>query len=402
MAEETAPEESLRSRAAGWSSAAGRIAGAQVAAALAAAHEAGAKHLALTPDVILVVRGSDPPLVRVTGFGAVGAERNAWSAPEIGGETPVTAAADVYSLGAVLAELFPALAEELADCRAADPAARPSAAAIATRLSGPIPATTEAPAPPTPSAEEETAEEPPAKVESGPELAEAPKPVEAPKPWKRRGIVEPVLAVAVVAALLALAGLAAHLHGTDDDQARPAPSVTAVPSASPAPSTTPVAQTLRATMAAHLPDGAGTLYLAMRDGKALAYFCDGKKVEAWYRGTAADGRIALTGRNGNTMTGEFTGLASSGSVSVKGRTTSFKIPAVRKPSGLYRSSAKVRNAKVDGTWIVLPDGSQVGVLDTDGVPGPAPRLDVGTGTTSIGGSSVPAVEVDVETGAGLT
>ena len=154
-------------------------------------------------------------------------------------------------------------------------------------------------------------------------------------------------------------------------------------------------------MAAHLPAGAGTLYLALRDGKAMAYFCDGKKVEAWYRGTASGGRLNLVGRNGNSLTGEFGPTSATGRVTFKSRSTNFKIRAVRKPSGLYRASAKVRNAKVDGTWIVLPDGTRTGVLVSDGVPGPAPDLDIAAATALIGGTATPVVEVDVETGAGL-
>ena len=102
------------------------------------------------------------------------------------------------------------------------------------------------------------------------------------------------------------------------------------------------------------------------------------------------------------MTGEFSPAAATGAVTFKGNTTRFKIPVVRKPSGLYRAAAWVRNARVDGTWIALPAGTQVGVLVTDGEPGPAPALDVPSGgTTTIDGSPVAAVAVDVETGTGL-
>jgi serine/threonine-protein kinase len=56
---------------------------------------------------------------------------------------------------------------------------------------------------------------------------------------------------------------------------------------------------------------------------------------------------------------------------------------------------------VVGSWIVLPDGSQVGVLRNAGVPGPAPALDVTGRTTTVDGSQVRTSTVDVDTGEGF-
>ena len=67
--------------------------------------------------------------------------------------------------------------------------------------------------------------------------------------------------------------------------------------------------------------------------------------------------------------------------------------AVAKPSGLYRATATVRNAKVVGGWIVLPDGSQVGVVTVDDVPQPAPAIDPGTGAVTVDGAALTAVPV---------
>jgi serine/threonine-protein kinase len=158
----------------------------------------------------------------------------------------------------------------------------------------------------------------------------------------------------------------------------------------------------RATYAAHLPNGAGTLYLALRDGTAVAYLCDGKKLEAWFHGTAASGKFKLSGKKaGTTLAGSFTPTAASGQATVAGKTMSFSLPQVHKPSGLYRAAAKVRNAEVKGGWIVLPDRTQVGVVTVGDVPQPAPELNLGSLTATVDGTAVPATEIDIDSGTGF-
>jgi serine/threonine-protein kinase len=61
----------------------------------------------------------------------------------------------------------------------------------------------------------------------------------------------------------------------------------------------------------------------------------------------------------------------------------------------------VRNAEVVGSWIVLPDGRQVGVITQNGVPGPAPALDVTGRATTVDGTQVSATTIDVDTGEGF-
>jgi serine/threonine protein kinase, bacterial len=155
----------------------------------------------------------------------------------------------------------------------------------------------------------------------------------------------------------------------------------------------------RATYAAHLPRGAGTLYLAVRDGEAIAYVCDGDRIEAWLRGTARNGALSLTSKKGGTLTGTAGDTRATGKISVRGlRVSSFTIAKVGKPSGLYKAAAKVRNADIVGGWIVLADGSQVGVVNAAGTPEPAPPLNTVTGIARITGTPVRATEIDVQTG----
>ena len=123
--------------------------------------------------------------------------------------------------------------------------------------------------------------------------------------------------------------------------------------------------------------GAATIAIAVKDGVAIAYLCDGKKIEAWLQGTAAAGKLALTGANGSTLTGTFGGGKATGKIVASGKTWTFTAPTAQPPGGLYRTAQFVSSAKVVCGWIVLADGRQVGVCTPDGKePEPAPRLDV--------------------------
>jgi serine/threonine-protein kinase len=88
-------------------------------------------------------------------------------------------------------------------------------------------------------------------------------------------------------------------------------------------------------------------------------------------------------------------------VSVGGDTTRFTLPPAAGQAGLFKSLTKVNGARVKGSWIVLPDGSQVGVVTVDEVAEPAPALDLTTNTAVVGGVAVDTTRVDVETGDGF-
>ncbi|MFC3988450.1 hypothetical protein [Actinoplanes siamensis] len=158
---------------------------------------------------------------------------------------------------------------------------------------------------------------------------------------------------------------------------------------------------LRVTLAGAVEDDAGTLAISVRDREAVAYICDGRKVEAWLKGTAEDGRLDLSGKGGARITGTFDAGSARGRVTVAGETHDFTLRTVRKPSGLYRTSTKVRDARVEGSWIVLPDGRQVGVLTSGDRTGPAPRLDVTSRTTTVDGTPVAVTEIDPGSGTGF-
>ena len=220
---------------------------------------------------------------------------------------------------------------------------------------------------------------------------------------KHKGPVITLLAGLAVAIVL----LVVNLNATKRNQERnEAANVAAnananatTPAAAPTtpPPTTPPAAPVKVTYAGEVEGGDASLAIAINNGTAIAYLCDGKRTEAWLQGTAADGKLNLTGKNGS-LQGTFGNGEAIGTVTAAGRTWGFGLKTVKAPSGLYRATANVRNATVVGGWIVLANGRQVGVLNVAGEPEPAPALNIppgsSAGTANVDGTQITAVELD--------
>jgi hypothetical protein len=155
----------------------------------------------------------------------------------------------------------------------------------------------------------------------------------------------------------------------------------------------PLVRPAKRDYAGYTRGGAATLAIAVRADKAIAYLCDGRVVESWLSGSATGGRFDMYGKHDAHLTGRVENGKITGSVVIRDLTFRFTVVGVKRPSGLYRLTAEVRGARLDGGWIVREDGSQVGLLDTDGTPAPAPRLDTATGSVDVNGQRVPAQEV---------
>ncbi|MEV0283069.1 MULTISPECIES: hypothetical protein [unclassified Kribbella] len=156
----------------------------------------------------------------------------------------------------------------------------------------------------------------------------------------------------------------------------------------PTPTATPTQQQVVAVFTGRTTGREATLAIAVKGGKAVAYVCDGRSVEAWLTGTHDAGRLVLRSKSGDRLTAILSAEAVTGTVTVRGRQLAFTIDKADPPAGLYRA----RTSSNTIGWIVLPDGSQVGV-DNDGTPAPAPPLDAAGGTATVGGSPVTATSI---------
>jgi hypothetical protein len=179
---------------------------------------------------------------------------------------------------------------------------------------------------------------------------------------------------------------------------RPAATTPPAAASTPAAADQPPAGT-QITYAGNVTGGRGaTLAIAITDGKAIAYLCDGKSAEAWLQGTASGGSLNLTGTGEERLTGTYGNGVAAGTVTAAGRQFAFSLRTVAPPSGLYRAAANVRNAKLVGGWIVLANGTQVGLVRLGDSLVPAPPLDTTNRTATVDGTTVAVRAVD---GSGL-
>jgi hypothetical protein len=184
-------------------------------------------------------------------------------------------------------------------------------------------------------------------------------------------------AVAVLAGTLLAINIAATPTASRP-AAAPAAAVaeTGPPVAPPPPPTTPTTPPVVAekVYAGRSAGNEVTVAVAVKAGRAVAYICDGKQVEAWLQGDLAGATLTLTGANGARITGTVDERGALGTVAVGGREWPYTAQAVVAPQGLYQGRSDVRGVAAKIGWIVLPDG-QVGIFTSGGESRPAPPLD---------------------------
>ncbi|MEV6628918.1 hypothetical protein AB0M83_12150 [Amycolatopsis sp. NPDC051106] len=156
----------------------------------------------------------------------------------------------------------------------------------------------------------------------------------------------------------------------------------------------------RADYAGRVTGGGASVAVSVRDGHAIAYLCDGKKVEAWLQGVTVGGKLDLKGAKNASLTGSFDAASVTGTVTAAGKTWQFTAPTAKKPAGLYRAAPKVKGKTAKVGWIVQPDGSQVGILTTDEESAAAPALDPAAATATVDGAPVTAEPVSGLAGQG--
>lgn len=169
---------------------------------------------------------------------------------------------------------------------------------------------------------------------------------------------------------------------------------TATAAASPSPSATKSAEDSKfpqkVVYAGRAEDGAGAIAVAVLGTQAAAYFCDGRSVESWFRGAVTGSDLSLKNKDGATLQASLDGDHLKGSLRIKNERVRFEINEAKKPAGLYRA----RGSKTTIGWIVLEDGSEVGVQTTGQDSTPAPELDPENPQVTVDGTELDAAPVN--------
>jgi serine/threonine-protein kinase len=137
-------------------------------------------------------------------------------------------------------------------------------------------------------------------------------------------------------------------------------------------------------------NGETAVAVAVYERQAAVYTCDGVNIESWFTGRVEGDRAELTGW-GDTIRFRLTDNgAVAGEATINGDSFSFTARRAHEPAGLYRAETADGETKIG--WIVLPDGSQVGVMSNGMATEPAPPLVPGVPVT-VDGESVMGSEV---------
>ena len=136
-------------------------------------------------------------------------------------------------------------------------------------------------------------------------------------------------------------------------------------------------------------DDSAAIAVAVLGEKAAAYLCDGRNVESWLRGTVEEDEIKLQSKDGAKLEAKLDGSRLKGTIEVNDEKLRFEIAEAKKPAGLYRA----KGSKTTIGWIVLPDGSQVGIQTTGEESSAAPELDPDAPQVNVDGEQLDAEPV---------
>jgi hypothetical protein len=167
------------------------------------------------------------------------------------------------------------------------------------------------------------------------------------------------------------------------------------PPAEAAPSPTAEPAAVQAVYSGKTGGGEATVAVAVNGDRAAAYLCDGTRIETWLQGSVTGDQVVLTGRDTAALIGTVSGTTLSGTVVTStGQAWLFSAEEARPPAGIYEARTTIDGLATRIGWVVLPDGTQVGIQNVDGERSPAPALDLEDTTFTLDGAAQEATPVD--------
>ena len=178
--------------------------------------------------------------------------------------------------------------------------------------------------------------------------------------------------------------------GATSPSSQPSETAVTTPSASASESTEESKFPNKVVYAGRTEDKSGALAVAVLGDQAAAYFCDGRSIESWLRGTVKGADLSLKSKDGATLQAALDGDHLKGTLKIKSDRLKFEINEAKKPAGLYRA----RGSKTTIGWIVLEDGSEVGLQTTGTDSSAAPQLDPANPEVTVNGKKLDAAPVN--------
>jgi hypothetical protein len=167
------------------------------------------------------------------------------------------------------------------------------------------------------------------------------------------------------------------------------------PPAEAAPSPTAEPAAVQAVYSGKTGGGEATVAVSVNGDRAAAYLCDGTRIETWLQGSVTGDQVVLTGRDTAALIGTVSGTTLSGTVVTStGQAWLFSAEEARPPAGIYEARTTIDGLATRIGWVVLPDGTQVGIQNVDGERSPAPALDLEDTTFTLDGAAQEATPVD--------
>lgn len=128
-------------------------------------------------------------------------------------------------------------------------------------------------------------------------------------------------------------------------------------------------------------------------GLVVAYACDGQQMAEWFGGALQGTTLDMTNSDESRLQATLTAKDAQGTLTLPGGPPlTFQVTLTTGQAGLYRAKQEVNGVGYLAGWVLLANGRQAGVIETDTQKKiPAPHLDPAHPSVSLpdGGTLTP-------------
>jgi hypothetical protein len=132
-----------------------------------------------------------------------------------------------------------------------------------------------------------------------------------------------------------------------------------------------VVPNLKTVFVGRIPASEALIAIAIQEQRVLAYVCDGKTINEWFKGTTQpDNSLELRSKSGATLVVQLSPKSAQGTLELNTGNYVFSALPSREKAAFYRSEGLNRVAG----WVILPNGTTKSAIRVDQKIVPAPRI----------------------------